>query len=307
MRRWLVSGGVVGVLSLSALFTSGCSSTSDPYPDSDTFCLAKAQSECNSPQASAGESVDAVCNTEAACVNARQMICVTDANKATSGGLRVYSPSGATTCIGAVQSAYANATTAVPYSTLQTVEAACEQGVFPGSVQLMGSCTTSDDCSTDSSGNPMICSPINAGSSLLACATAVPVAAGGFCSNPGSQCAAGTYCLGSKTMAYSCQSGGSAGSACSAAGEGCGVGFFCSMATGADTGSCMAVTGEGGAPCTSDVSCGGGGPAGSTPTTSDPYCDTNIPTNGAPGSCELGLQFGPGADDCKGFGGSTAK
>jgi hypothetical protein len=302
MRRWFVFGSVAAVLGASLV--GGCSSSSDPYPDQNTFCLAKAQSECNSALSTSG-GIAAACGVSAsACTSARQEACINDANAAIQGGFRAYSAAGATGCIAAVQMAYTSNT--VPYATLEQINTACEQGVFPGTVQTMGSCTSSDDCSTDATGNQMVCSPVNPGSSVLQCATAIPVAAGGECANFGSQCSAGTYCLGSKDTPYSCQSGNPVGASCTPA-KGCGTGAYCSMTGSKAAGTCLAVGTQTGTACTSDVSCGGGGGAGSTPTTTAPYCDLNVPpTMGqGPGACEGGQQFAPGAFDCKAFGATT--
>jgi hypothetical protein len=311
MRGWIVLGGVAAVVGtgLTALLIGGCSSASSPYPDQNTFCLAKAESECNSPASTAAGGIEGVCGTASTCVNARQAVCNEYANAALAGGMRTYSPSGATACIAAVQSAYAVTTPAaasVPYSTLQQLNLTCEQGVFPGTVQAMGACQTSDDCGVDATGNPMICSPVNPGSKVLECATAIPVSAGQPCANFGSQCADGTYCLGSSTTPYTCQNGAPVGGSCTAT-HGCGTGAYCSTNAGETEGSCLAVSAQEGVACSSDVSCGGGGSPGSTPTTSFPYCDLSAkPTTGqGPGACTAGQGFSLGGADCSAFGGSS--
>jgi hypothetical protein len=102
-----------------------------------------------------------------------------------------------------------------------------------------------------------------AGSTDTLCAPSVMVAAGGFCANPGSVCPPGYYCTGTTAE---CQPGGTAAGAGTTA-----------------------------SPCTTDANC--------SPTA--PYCDLNVtPKNGTStqGSCETGLSFATGADDCKAYG-----
>jgi hypothetical protein len=295
MQRWLVFGSVVGVLSASLI--GGCSSSTDPYPDQNTFCQAKAQSECNSAQSTTG-GIAALCNVDpSTCETARQEACISDANAALAGGLRSYSATGAVACIAAVQSAYVGgATSTVPYATLQGLDTACEQGVFPGSVAAMGTCTTSDDCSTDVNGNQMVCSPVNPGSHVLECATSIgPVALGGECANFGSVCTPGTYCLGSLSTPYTCQSGAEGGEVCTED-KGCATNFYCSMAAGETSGTCLTASNQAGTACSSDISCGG---------TTAPYCALDVaPSMGeGPGACEQGEAFAPGGGgDCKAFG-----
>jgi hypothetical protein len=294
MQRWLVFGSVVGALSASLI--GGCSSSTDPYPDQNTFCQAKAQSECDSALSTTG-GIAAICNVDTStCEAARQEACISDANAALAGGLRSYSPTGAVACIAAVQSAYVGgATSTVPYATLQGLDTACEQGVFPGSVAAMGTCTTSDDCSTDVNGNPMVCSPINPGSKVLECATSVAVPAGEACANFGSVCAPGTYCLNSSSTPYTCQAGAGPNEVCTEA-KGCAIDLYCSTPPGETSGTCLVASNEAGTACLSDISCGG---------TTAPYCDLDVaPTMGSgPGACEQGQAFAPGGGgDCKAFG-----
>jgi hypothetical protein len=300
MRRWLVLGGMVGVLGvLSSAAIVGCSSTADPYPDPNTFCAAKATAECNSGSTGG---IAAACNVAVTdCVNARQQACVSYANTAAQNG-RAFSANNAPACIAAVEMAYASPI--VDYTMLQTVSAACEQGAFPGTIAAMGTCKTSAECasSADDAG-ALVCSPVNPGSSVLECATPIDVAAGGQCGNFGSVCAAGTYCLGSKTTPYECQNGAPVGGTCTPS-KGCAVGGYCLMNGGQTEGTCAETSSQAGAACSSDVSCGGGGPLGSTPTSASPYCDFLVTPNQGqgPGACEQGQSFGPGNEDCKGFG-----
>jgi hypothetical protein len=302
MRRWLVFGGAVGILGIgTAAFIAGCSSTSDPYPDADTFCSAKATAECTSGMTGG---VAAACNVDPSdCISARQETCITAADMATANG-QTYSPTGAVNCIAAIETAYA--TSPVDYSSIQAVEAACGQGTFPGLVATMGTCKTSAECASTADGGTQVCSPVNPGSTLLECATAIPVAANGQCADFGSVCAAGTYCLGSKDTPYECLAGAPVGGSCTVE-NGCAAGGFCVMNGDNPEGICQEAASQAGAACTSDVECGGGGPVGSTPTTNFPYCDFSVtPTMGTgPGACEPGQSFAPGGDDCRAFGAAS--
>jgi hypothetical protein len=305
MRRWVVFGGFAGVLGFgAAAVIGGCSSSSEPYPDQNTFCVAKATAECTS---GATGGVAAICNVASSdCISARQSACETYANNAISTG-QVFNPDGANTCIAAVVAAYTATTDvlSVPYSSIQAIDEACEQETFPGTIQTNGTCTTSAECASTVDGGPQVCTPINGGSSVLRCGSPIPVAAGGQCANFGSVCAAGTYCFGSSTSEYTCANGAAIGASCNAK-MGCATGGYCATSAGSDKGVCMQATTQSGAACTSDVSCGGGGSVGSTPTTPFPYCDFSIPpatgSGSGSGSCEQGQGFAAGATDCKAFG-----
>jgi len=302
MRSWLVVGGVAGILAVgSAALVAGCSSTTDPYPDENTFCEAKATAECTTGTTGG---VAAACNVDSStCISARQAACVSAAMTALDNG-QTYSPTGAVGCISAVETAYASNT--VGYASIQTVEAACGQGTFPGSMPAMATCKTSAECSSSADGGSLVCSPIQAGSSILECATPLPVAAGGACADFGSVCATGTYCLGSDTTPYLCQAGGPIGGVCTVE-DGCAAGGFCQINDGAKEGTCVQAASQAGAACTSDVQCGGGGSPGSTPATNFPFCDFSVaPSMGTgPGACESGQTFAPGSDDCKAFGATS--
>jgi hypothetical protein len=89
-----------------------------------------------------------------------------------------------------------------------------------------------------------------------------------------------------------------AGSTCSPT-IGCATGDYCQIDAGAKKGTCI-VEGSIGSKCTPDeANC----------SAAAPYCDLNVTpkggTAGKEGSCELGLSFAVGGDDCNAFGGSN--
>jgi hypothetical protein len=302
MQRWSAVGSVLGALgALSAVLVGGCSSAANAYPDVDSFCQAEAAAYCQT-----GGVVAACGVSQAVCDAAQQSDCVTAANQATATGTRAYNSANVQACIDAVTAAFTSTTPgvlSVPYMTLQQLAQTCDQ-VFPGSVPLSGACKTSDDCAqgstpsiTTASGATIpgvVCSPVAPGSTTMECATTIAVpgtGTGAECANFGSVCTdPGTYCTG---VPAECTAGATMGGDCTAT-KVCALPFSCSMSAGATKGTCVAPAGISSA-CFSDEDCA----------STAPYCDLNVPPKGGKGtgSCELGLSFAVGGDDCNAFGG----
>lgn len=266
MRIWLGMTAVVGLLGASMAACSG--TAAPPYPDVASFCAAKAQAEC---------AVAPTCAiSPATCKDVRTQVCTAEANQALADGTRHYNTDNAVTCINKVSSIYTANTTRIPYATLYglgSLDDICER-VFQGSAANNSSCSSNYDCT-----NNEICSPVTPGSAQNVCAAAVQVTVNGFCANPGSVCAAGSYCAATPGSAAECQAGAQSGQSCVAS-DACGPSLRCSSA-----GLCVAQAGPGEA-CAQDSDC----------SSTAPYCDPY-----ASNICTVGLTFATGADDCSAF------
>src|SRR5579883_3050699 len=107
MRNRLFIGlGAVVVGALGACTVT----TNNPYPDSTSFCTAKAKAECV---------VSTLCDIDAAaCQSWRAQVCMTDATQATSSGTRMYVAANAQACIDAITQAYGSSdkpNASIPY------------------------------------------------------------------------------------------------------------------------------------------------------------------------------------------------
>jgi hypothetical protein len=294
MRRWLGFGGVVGgVAGLLGFVTGGCSSSAAPYPDTGSFCVAVAAAQCQSPDG--GEGIPGLCGiTAATCEAAAQSGCLSNANKALEDPTRTFNQTNAPACITATSEVYGSSQiSAADLTQLATI---CN-AVFAGNQPIGGKCATTASCAqsvdggalADGGGPAVICAPVSPGSKELLCASAIAVLAGGFCANPGDVCPTGTYCSGSPAT---CEEGASVAGTCTQV-KGCAAGGFCDIDEGATSGVCKVGGGIGSA-CMTSANCG----------TTASYCDTNVPPMGGSGagSCEEGLSFAVGGDDCKAFG-----
>lgn len=261
MRNWLAVGVVFGVLGVA----SGCSSSSGPATASD-FCTQKAQAECQFVAESSSGS--GVCEglTQGACETFRAGLCNTQAEQATSSGLRSYNPGNVAACLSVIGNTYdvlkfgSNTTLAYsgisgPEGDTSTVDYICSQ-VFPGSVQANATCKASDGDADCANGN--VCTPANGGSSTYVCAPPSQVADGAPCGSAGSVCPSGDICGKNTNGEYICEPGG------------------------------QVLVGEGGK-CTTDSDC--------DPTVAG-FCDIY---NSTPGTCQPGYSFG-GGKDCEAFG-----
>jgi hypothetical protein len=271
-------------LGLFAAFAAACSAKPPaPYADVASFCDAKAQAECQ--VASTCLIVPDDCKAQ------RASLCNEDAVQATTTGSRArkYTQANAQACIDALNAAYGNGSTKVPYAQLVgtgSITDICER-VFSGNASTNEPCESSYDCT-----GPLICAPVapgvaaDAGAGSFVCAPAVPVAEGQFCANPGSMCATDTYCaIPSTGPAYQCEPAKMDGQPCDPATAPCVSTERCEANTGVTGQTCMprAIAGQA---CQTSGDC--------DPTA--PYCDPY-----AMNRCTTGLSFASGADDCAAF------
>ena len=268
-------GVVPALAALAGILVAACSAKSSaPYPDVIGFCTAKAQAECQ---------VASTCGIDpTACQTQRVSLCNADANTAASTGshTRKYTQANAPACIDALNAAYANGNAKVLFAHLVgrgSITDVCER-VFSGGAGQNDSCQSPYDCTGDN-----ICSPVLPGSTSFVCAAPTQVSAGGFCQNPGSVCAADTYCaMPTASGGYTCTPAKQEGEPCDAAPcvstERCeatgATGHTCEPRVAADK------------PCTTSDDCA---PAA-------PYCDPYVGN-----ICTTGLSFATHAPDCKGF------
>jgi hypothetical protein len=265
MRHWCFFGRAsCGLILLAAACTS---KSSTAFPDSASFCAARAKAECQ---------VAAVCAIDAsACEGYRSELCNQDAASATSFGARTYDSSKAQGCIDALNAAYGNNNSKVTFAQLVgsgSITDTCER-VFAGSAAQGASCHTQYDCS-----NNLLCAPTAPGATTFLCASQVQKNQGDFCQDPGSSCAMDTYCAKQSSGAYQCKPAAQAGQACGAT-------VPCVSAQRCAAGVCEMRAGSGGA-CTTNDDCG----------SDAPYCDPN-----AGDICTIGLTFATGALDCRAF------
>lgn len=264
MKRWL---GISVVLGLFGGFGVACSSTTDakPYPDLASFCVAKAKEECQ---------IAPTCAVDpTACQSVRSAKCNTDAAMATAGGARTYNADNAKDCIDAVHGVYAAGKVLLADLTVTGLMGDKCQRVFQGTAEKNKPCTTAYDCVSG-----RICAPAQPGLPTLVCADKVDKALGDFCADPGSVCAAGSYCAQATGSAAQCTPDAQMGQPCSAT-------LPCVETLRCAAGVCVARQVPGQA-CTSNGDC--------SPTAG--FCDTY-----AGNICTVGLTFATGGADCKGY------
>jgi len=150
-----------------------CSSdeATDKYPSADSFCSAKADTECQAAAPVCAANIDT-------CKTTRTQSCNSAAGQATGGG-RTYRPAQADKCINDTKTLYA--TKVVDLDKEKTVEDECQR-VFTGSKNKGDACTQPYDCSGE-----LVCDRGH-------CAEKKPVGLNDGCANPGETCATGTYC-----------------------------------------------------------------------------------------------------------------
>lgn len=264
MRNWLGIGAAIGFVTALPI---ACSSTPvPPFQTVGDFCSAKAKAECQ---------IAAVCAIDSSvCTQVRNQVCLDGANQAVAPpSTRQYYQPNAQACINKVQSAYSQGNNEVKASDLfgpGSIDDLCNR-VFQGTADTNTACTSNYDCT-----NNGVCTQIPGESSV--CGPAQQVPAGGFCANPGSECATGTYCAAVTSGAPQCKAKAAMGTVCSAAVP-CLEGLRCVG------GACSATVGLG-SPCDTNADCGAN------------YCDTDVPTGAI---CTIGLTFAGGAFDCKAY------
>jgi hypothetical protein len=252
-----LGGGVALVVA------AGCGSSSDdPYPDVQKFCVAKANAEC--------KVAANVCDlTISDCLTAREAACNTDATQAQSEG-RTYNSGLVPTCLNAVTTAYGDNDGNVTAQDYLNLTKQCER-VFAGSAKADQACSNDYDCT-----GSLICDPIR-----KACGPSTTVQGGQPCNNPGDICASNFYCgqdtaPGAVAGLFTCLASPPTGGACSATIL-CGAGDYCAT----DVCSPELTSGES---CSADDQC----PSGDI---CDPYVH----------ACDSEIRFAPGATACDAY------
>ena len=253
--------------------------SSAPFPDVASFCKAKATAECQ---------VASTCGIlhPDDCQTARVALCNKEATEAMASGTREYVQGNAQACIDLLNASnvYGGNNSKILFAQLEgkgSVADVCGR-VFSGHAAANEPCATAYDCAD---GN--ICSPVQPGSTTLVCAPQVPKDKGSFCSDPGSTCAADTYCtMPSQGGGYQCVAAKEEGQACDATTpcigtERCasagGSGQTCEARVGADES------------CATNDDCA----------PSAPYCDPFVGN-----LCAAGLSFATLAPDCSSYRGA---
>lgn len=254
-------------LAAAALAACSPAQPGNPLADVAGFCQEKATAECQ---------VTAVCAIDPpTCMSAHLSLCMSAATSATASGVRTYDSTNAKACIDALDRAYGNNATLIPYANLEgpgSITDLCNR-VFTGNLMTNTPCQTDYDCA-----GKAICAPVLPGSTTRVCADAVAVPLGGFCDNPGSMCATDLYCGVTDSGAGQCEMGAGVGASCA-------NGVACvSAAQCAASGTCIARQQPGGG-CSNSGQCGAGAP----------YCDP------ASDVCVAGLTFAQGSTDCLAF------
>src|SRR5262249_47004630 len=140
---------------------------------------------------------------------AREKICNDAATTATAPGTRVYTQGNAQACIDKVHGAFG--APVVKLADLVgdgSIDDVCER-VFVGNADKNKPCSNDYDCA-----GGRVCAPVQPGSGQFVCADKSPKNLGDFCSDPGSQCATGSYCAMTMTGAPQCTARGAVGASC---------------------------------------------------------------------------------------------
>lgn len=166
LLRFVSIGGVVGLVAACTITTDG-----DKYPNSDSFCDAKASEECSQVSNVCGVTVDN-------CKAKVKPTCTQAAADAVAQG-RVYTASLAEGCITKVHDLYSTAT--VDQTKSAEVDDNCAR-VFAGNTAKSQPCTSDFQCT-----GALVCDK-------GVCAEKVVKNADDPCNNPGDVCATGFYC-----------------------------------------------------------------------------------------------------------------
>ena len=249
------------LLPLLALGCSGGGSGSPQMPSD--FCKQYADAICQ---------IAVACGVTAdTCTTYQQQQCVAMAPPATSK--RVFTPANTGNCIGKLKSAYGASTPIITPAVQAGIDLACGyvwQG--PGKVDT-DTCSTQFDCAGNTNGS-IICDQTR-----HLCATSMTVSGTGQCSANGAVCSTNFYCATNTAGVSACTAAGSATSnppsACSAA-------VPCDSNSRCVSGACAALVPAGGA-CTADSDCA-----------NDGYCDAF----GGSATCDIGIQFAKGSQQC---------
>jgi hypothetical protein len=265
MRTPFLIGLAPGIF-VAGVWACSSNNSSPPYPDVQSFCNAKAKAECQ---------IAALCAIDATnCENVRAALCVQDGSSATASGTRKYAAGNAQACIDAVNAAYGNNASKIPFDKLVgagSLTDKCER-VWSGSADKGQSCQSDYECA-----GSRICAPAGPGATVRVCADSVQKNQGDFCSDPGSMCATDTFCTAQDGGAAQCLPAAQPGQPCGAA--------PCVSADRCMNGFCI-VRAKAGEACVTNDDCAAAAPF------CDPYAQ-NI--------CTIGLTFATGAADCHGY------
>jgi hypothetical protein len=187
-RRILVLMACGGAIALAA-----CSDDEgDRYPDTDSFCTARAEEECKGVYALCATSVES-------CTAKRKPACLSEAATATSQG-RSYRAGSAEACISKTHDLY-DAKTIDPKTQTEQIDVC--QRVFTGTKTKTQSCDVAYQCE-----GTLVCDKAY-------CADKVEKNADEGCNDPGAVCKDGYFCAGDATSLKFCKPKAAKGEACS--------------------------------------------------------------------------------------------
>lgn len=178
----------------------------DKYPTSDSFCTAKAASECDAVAAACSVSDDA-------CRTARKSACNTAAGAATAQG-RAYRPASAQECIDKVTALYADRV--LDPAKTEAFEDACER-VFTGDKKKSDACDNAYACE-----GTLFCD-VDKGF----CADKVTKKLNDPCNNPGDTCEKGLFCQDKGGGSRFCTAKGTLGVTCQVPAMPCAEDLYC--------------------------------------------------------------------------------
>ncbi|MFO0673265.1 MAG: hypothetical protein U0235_27225 [Polyangiaceae bacterium] len=198
LSRFLLPGARFVALGSAAVVLAlvGCSSDPEPadkYPSVESFCEAKAQTECDQVAAKCAARTEA-------CVVARKFDCQNFVT-ASKTGTRTYQPKAAESCVSKAGEIFAK--NVITPDDTKALAAVCDK-VFKGTQAKLQACTSAGDCTGD-----LICDK-------GVCADRVEKAKGDFCGNPGEVCDASAYCTQAAAGSLQCAAKKAANETCDA-------------------------------------------------------------------------------------------
>jgi hypothetical protein len=224
---------------------------------------------------------DAVCQiavgcgvTMDTCTAYQTTVCTGLATKATaSPSKRVFTPANTGACISKLKSAYGGTSPVITPAVQAGIDLACGY-VFQGpGVKDMDTCTSQFDCAGATNGS-IICDETR-----HLCAQSMTISGTGQCSANGAVCSTNFYCATNTAGVSTCTA---AGTATSNPPSPCSATVPCDTNSRCVSGACAALVPAGGA-CTADSDCA-----------NDGYCDAF----GGSATCDIGIQFAKGSQQC---------
>jgi hypothetical protein len=224
----LASGGVVALFACS-------SDTDDKYGDTNSFCAAKADAECQQLAAGCGASIDG-------CKSIRTSACTSSIPAG-----RTYTSAKAQECLDKITAVYSKRS----FSSAEEkdVNNVCGR-VFAGNVNKNAACQTDFDCISDFVCDKGVCATLSAKSK------------GDPCANPGEVCSSDSYCANQGANKF-CVAKNPINHTCDKDNP-CEDTLRCIVGAGAANGSCQPKLNPSDK-CDADIEC----PEATTP----PYCD----------------------------------